>query len=335
MRAIPALLAIAVAATAQTVPPKVILRIDPSYSAEASRAKVNATLTVGLVVDTNGIPKNVRILRGAGFGLDAKAVEAVNKWRFEPASKAGSPLDFPSTIEVNLRLMDFDGVLSRLTFSPLQSAPPELVEGRVPRLGSRQVGEPGSSQAGDKVRAEFDVATNGRVSGVAVPGTNASRAGEIANQLRTWRFTPVAQPLHAVLELETVSAGRSTPIPVKTASPFTYTMIDPRSPQDLKLGPPIPVAPADQAEFNTYPRTTQCSWQAVPGATSYLLQWDYFDDGWHAEKTKMGEFGTMVTGTELSFDFVGAQPGRWRVWPFNAKGERGVPSEWRVFRYSR
>jgi hypothetical protein len=31
--------------------------------------------------------------------------------------------------------------------------------------------------------------------------------------------------------------------------------------------------------------------------------------------------------------FVGAQPGRWRVWPVNSSGQRGNPSEWRTFRF--
>jgi len=79
-----------------------------------------------------------------------------------------------------------------------------------------------------------------------------------------------------------------------------------------------------------------CSWRPSAGAASYILEWDYSYHGvWHAEDRNMPGTGQAVHGTEAEFDFVGAQPGRWRVWPVNAKGERGNPSEWRTFRYTR
>jgi hypothetical protein len=43
----------------------------------------------------------------------------------------------------------------------------------------------------------------------------------------------------------------------------------------------------------------------------------------------------MVPTTEFEFNFVGAQPGRWRVAAVLANGEVGVKSEWRTFRYTR
>jgi len=43
----------------------------------------------------------------------------------------------------------------------------------------------------------------------------------------------------------------------------------------------------------------------------------------------------VTRATEYTFEFVGAQPGRWRVWPVNKQGKRGNPSEWRTFRYLR
>jgi TonB family protein len=316
----------------QTVGPKLLKKVDPSYSAEARRALVNASLTVGFIVGVDGIPKSVAIQRGAGFGLDAKAVEAVQKWRFEPATQGGKPVEKPASVSINVRLMEFDGTLSRLTFNPPGPDRPELLEGLIPKRGAAPDGE--------KDRVEFDVQPSGAIAALSIQSASAERMREIAQTIAHWKFTPVATPVHAVLELEIIPAPRSTAQPDPGqgrpgAAGTVYTRIDPKAPQDLKLGPPVLLEPADQADFNRYPRTTVCRWKPVEGAKSYLFQWDYYSDGWNSEVHKMGDFGTMVTETEMTFDFVGAQPGRWRVWPFNAKGERGVPSEWRIFRYSK
>jgi hypothetical protein len=41
-----------------------------------------------------------------------------------------------------------------------------------------------------------------------------------------------------------------------------------------------------------------------------------------------------VTTTLYTFDWVGAQPGRWRVWAVDAKGHAGARSDWSYFAYS-
>ena len=45
---------------------------------------MNATVVVSLLVNEDGGVREVKVLRGAGFGLDEKAIEAVRTWRFEP-----------------------------------------------------------------------------------------------------------------------------------------------------------------------------------------------------------------------------------------------------------
>jgi hypothetical protein len=36
-----------------------------------------------------------------------------------------------------------------------------------------------------------------------------------------------------------------------------------------------------------------------------------------------------------TFDFVGAQPGRWRVWALDKNGKPGQKSPWWTFHYTR
>jgi periplasmic protein TonB len=44
------------------------------------------------------------VVRGLGSGLDAKAVEAVERWRFEPAKKDGKPVNVLISVEVSFLL---------------------------------------------------------------------------------------------------------------------------------------------------------------------------------------------------------------------------------------
>jgi len=84
--------------------PQAIFMPDPAYTEEARRAKTQGTCVLGLIVDAEGHPRDIRIVRGLGFGLDARAIEAVRQWRFEPAMKDGKPVNVQVNVEVTFRL---------------------------------------------------------------------------------------------------------------------------------------------------------------------------------------------------------------------------------------
>jgi TonB family protein len=77
---------------------------DPEYTEEARRAKTQGTCTLWLIVDATGHPRDIRVIHGLGFGLDAKAMEAVKQWRFDPALKDGRPVSVQISVEVEFRL---------------------------------------------------------------------------------------------------------------------------------------------------------------------------------------------------------------------------------------
>ncbi len=77
---------------------------DPEYTEEARNAKKQGTCTLWLIVDTTGHPRDIRVVRGLGFGLDTKAMEAVKQWRFDPALKEGKPVNVQISVEVDFRL---------------------------------------------------------------------------------------------------------------------------------------------------------------------------------------------------------------------------------------
>jgi TonB family protein len=47
---------------------------------------------VSVLVGEDGLPKEVRVVRGLGFGLDKKAEAAVWRYRFFPARKKGQSI---------------------------------------------------------------------------------------------------------------------------------------------------------------------------------------------------------------------------------------------------
>ncbi len=86
-------------------PPKAIYSPDPEYSETARQAKLQGTCVLWLVVGPDGKPRDIRVLRTLGLGLDEKAIEAVKNWRFAPAMKDGKPVAVQINVGVNFHLL--------------------------------------------------------------------------------------------------------------------------------------------------------------------------------------------------------------------------------------
>jgi len=84
--------------------PEAISSPDPDYTEEARKAKKQGTCVLWLIVDSAGQPRDIKVVRGLGLGLDAKALEAVRQWRFHPALKDGKPVDVQISVEVEFHL---------------------------------------------------------------------------------------------------------------------------------------------------------------------------------------------------------------------------------------
>jgi periplasmic protein TonB len=84
--------------------PRVIYQTDPEFSEEARKAKYQGTCVLGLVVDAQGRPTNIRVLNALGMGLDEKAIESVKNWKFEPGKKDGHDVAVEIAVEVDFHL---------------------------------------------------------------------------------------------------------------------------------------------------------------------------------------------------------------------------------------
>jgi len=86
--------------------PVPVFHPDPTYTAEAMRAKVQGTVLLTGVVDTNGRFTDARVVQSLdrAFGLDDEAVRTALTWTFKPGMKDGKPVRVFITIEMQFTL---------------------------------------------------------------------------------------------------------------------------------------------------------------------------------------------------------------------------------------
>jgi hypothetical protein len=103
-----------------------------------------------------------------------------------------------------------------------------------------------------------------------------------------------------------------------------------------QLAAPELVSPEEGAVFDTYPRRVTLQWKPVAGAVGYIVEWDYYGGGvWASEGPRPSLAQFFVDRTSYTLGFVGAQPGRWRVWAVDAEDREGKRSAWRGFRFAK
>jgi len=84
--------------------PRVLFKVDPKYSPDATHTGIQGTVVLEIVVSDRGMATDIQVLSPLGFGLDECAQEAIKKWRFDPGKKNGKPVNILATVEVNFRL---------------------------------------------------------------------------------------------------------------------------------------------------------------------------------------------------------------------------------------
>ena len=86
--------------------PKCIYCLNPDYSDAARSAKIQGAVILSVVVTAEGQVAGIYVLKGAPFGLTAKAIKATRNWRMEPAQKDGKPVSARTNVEIVFRLMN-------------------------------------------------------------------------------------------------------------------------------------------------------------------------------------------------------------------------------------
>ena len=78
----------------------------PQYTADAMRARIQGTVWVECVVQTNGQCSDTHVIRSLDptFGLDQEAIKAAKLFRFRPGMRLGEPVAVLVTIELSFTL---------------------------------------------------------------------------------------------------------------------------------------------------------------------------------------------------------------------------------------
>lgn len=82
-------------------PPFPIHTVDADFTDPFAKHPWVQVAIVTVTVDEDGVPKDVRIRRGLGFGLDEKATAAVMHYRFFPATDKGKPIEASRDVMVS------------------------------------------------------------------------------------------------------------------------------------------------------------------------------------------------------------------------------------------
>ena len=85
-------------------PPKPIYTPAPEYTPSARTDRIQGKVVVFIRLDADGIPHDMKVVKGLRSDLDEKAIEAVSRWRFTPAMKDGNPVAVAVNVEVVFKL---------------------------------------------------------------------------------------------------------------------------------------------------------------------------------------------------------------------------------------
>lgn len=85
-------------------PPPVTHQAAPEYSPEARAAKIQGSVFLEAVIGLDGRAHHIRTVRSLGHGLDEKAIQALEHWKFTPGKSGGKKVPVLITVEVRFGL---------------------------------------------------------------------------------------------------------------------------------------------------------------------------------------------------------------------------------------
>jgi len=84
--------------------PTVMREVRPTYPPEALRLRIQGSVVLSLVVSSEGLPADIRVVRSLSSDLDQAAIEAVEQWRFRPGRRGDTPVNVLVTVALDFTI---------------------------------------------------------------------------------------------------------------------------------------------------------------------------------------------------------------------------------------
>jgi len=299
----------------RSAPPELLSRTDPEYSDEARVAEIEGTVVVAGVAGEAGRARDLRVTQHLGLGLDEKAIETVQQWRFKPDTESVRvTVDFslPSKQSLwHLIGVDFhppEGATRPIVLSAYYPTGAGVFSGAAIEEG-RLLGAIGRQAF---IALSFDVDENGVPIQIQVETSSDSVWNDQATAvLRQWRFTPGmkdGKPVSVPCTFDFVWGPRN--LGSKEVAQLLTALHPPPGPSD-DINPPAviysPVPPYSEQARNA----------GLEGTVTVVL--------------RVGEDGTprdirIAQGLEPTIDeSVTAAIGKWRFSPMLLNGQVASP----------
>jgi periplasmic protein TonB len=78
--------------------------VQPEFTEDARRQNYQGSVSIKLIVDSQGNPQDLSLVSHLGMGLDEKAIDAVRQYKFRPAMYQGHPVSVQIVIDVDFHL---------------------------------------------------------------------------------------------------------------------------------------------------------------------------------------------------------------------------------------
>jgi TonB family protein len=130
-------------------PPRLLTVIDPASNDYAQKNNIAGMVFLHVVVDGNGRPGAVTIVRPIGFGLDEMAVDAVQHAQFRAGTLNGKPVSELVNLQVTFRIYSNRTKPNGAPAIPTQVAPketPKMPPSNAPVLASAEARAQGDTE---------------------------------------------------------------------------------------------------------------------------------------------------------------------------------------------
>jgi len=87
-----------------TIQPRLAYSTAPNFPKRLGRARLPGTVILEVVVDPDGVTRDITVFRSLTPDFDKEAVDSVKEWKFHPATLDGKPAATRIRVEVTFNV---------------------------------------------------------------------------------------------------------------------------------------------------------------------------------------------------------------------------------------